>query len=75
MNTVVRMIGAVVGGQVGAALLTARTIGASDVPHESAYTITFALSAGTALVAAGIAFLIASRPAQRQLERVEARAA
>lgn len=75
MNTVVRMVGAVVGGQVGAALLTARTIGASDVPHESAYTITFALSAGTALVAAGIAFLIASRPAQRQLERVDAQAA
>jgi EmrB/QacA subfamily drug resistance transporter len=75
MNTVVRMIGAVVGGQVGAALLTARTIGASEIPHESAYTITFGLSAVTALAAAGIAFLISSRPAQRRLEQVDARAA
>jgi hypothetical protein len=71
----VRMVGAVVGGQIGAALLTSRTIAGTAIPHESAYTITFALSAVTALVAAGIAFLIASRPAQRQLEAVETRAA
>ena len=45
MNTVVRMIGGVVGGQVGAALLTARTIGDTSIPAESAFTITFALSA------------------------------
>ena len=45
MNTVVRMIGVVVGGQVGAALLTAQTIGDTSVPAESAFTITFALSA------------------------------
>jgi EmrB/QacA subfamily drug resistance transporter len=75
MNTVVRMVGAVVGGQVGAALLTARTIGDSGVPAESAYTITFALSAGTALLAAAIATLIAARPAQRRLEPVDVRAA
>jgi hypothetical protein len=75
MNTVVRMIGAVVGGQVGAALLTTHTIGGSEIPHESAYTITFALSAVAALVAAGIALLIASRPEQRQLHQVDARAA
>jgi MFS family permease len=75
MNTVVRMTGAVVGGQVGAALLTARTIAGTDVPHESAYTITYGLSAVTALAAAAIAFLIASRPQQRELEAVDARAA
>jgi EmrB/QacA subfamily drug resistance transporter len=75
MNTVVRMVGAVVGGQVGAALLTARTIDGTGIPHESAFTITFGLSAGTALVAAAIALLIASRPAQRRLESVDARAA
>ncbi len=66
MNTVVRMIGAVVGGQVGAALLTARTIGDSSNPAESAYTITFALSAVTALVAAAIALSIGSRPVRRR---------
>jgi MFS family permease len=75
MNTVVRMTGAVVGGQVGAALLTARTVAGTDVPHESAYTLTYGLSAATALAAAGIAFLIASRPERRRLEAVDARAA
>jgi predicted lysophospholipase L1 biosynthesis ABC-type transport system permease subunit len=70
MNTVVRMIGAVVGGQVGAALLTARTIGDSSVPAESAFTITFALSAVTALIAAAIAVSISSRPLLRHLEVV-----
>jgi EmrB/QacA subfamily drug resistance transporter len=75
MNTVVRMVGAVVGGQVGAALLTSRTIAATGIPHESAYTITFGLSAGTAVVAAAISLLIAARPAQRRLESVDVRAA
>ena len=70
MNTVVRMIGGVIGGQVGAALLTARTIGDSSVPAESAFTITFALSAVAALIAAGIAVSIGSRPALRHLEVV-----
>lgn len=74
MNTVVRMIGGVVGGQVGAALLTARTIGDSSIPAESAFTITFALSAATALVAAAIAVAIGATPVQRRLEPAEARA-
>jgi len=67
MNTVVRMIGAVVGGQVGAALLTARTIGDTSIPAESAFTITFALSAITAFVAAAIALSIGSQPVRRRL--------
>jgi MFS family permease len=67
MNTVVRAIGGVVGGQVGAALLTARTIGDSSVPAESAFTISFALSAVTAVIAAAIALSIGSRPARRRL--------
>ena len=70
MNTVVRMIGGVIGGQVGAALLTARTIGDSSVPAESAFTITFALSAVAALIAAGIAVSIGSRPALQAPGRV-----
>ena len=68
MNTVVRMIGAVVGGQVGAALLTARTIGGSSTPAESAFTLTFALSAVTALVAAAVAVSISTTPVRRRLE-------
>jgi MFS family permease len=70
MNTVVRMIGAVVGGQVGAALLTARTIGDTSVPAESAFTITFALSAVTALAAAAIALSIGSQPVRRHATTV-----
>jgi EmrB/QacA subfamily drug resistance transporter len=65
MNTVMRTIGAVVGGQLGAALLTARTIGDTGVPDESAYVITFGLSAAAALAAACVALLIA--PATRRL--------
>jgi EmrB/QacA subfamily drug resistance transporter len=72
MNTVVRMIGAVIGGQVGAALLTAQTIGDTQIPAESAFTTTFALSAGTALVAGAIALAIGTRPLRR-LEPVAAR--
>ena len=67
MNTVVRAIGGVVGGQVAALVLTAHTIGNSSVPAESAYTLTFVLSAATALVAAAIAVSISSRPHIRHL--------
>ena len=73
MNTVVRMIGGVVGGQVGAALLTARTIGDSSVPAESAFTTTFALSAVTALLAAAIAVSIGATPVRRRLAAVDTR--
>lgn len=73
MNTVVRMIGAVVGGQVGAALLTAQTIGSSSVPAESAFTTTFALSAVAALIAAVIAVSIGTQPLRSGLEPVQAR--
>ena len=67
MNTVVRMIGAVIGGQVGAALLTAQTIGGTSIPAESAFTITFGLSAVTALAAAAIALSIGSQPLRQRL--------
>jgi MFS family permease len=62
MNTVVRMVGSVVGGQLGATLLTAQTIGGTSLPAESAFTWTFGLSAVAALVAAAIAVSITPRP-------------
>ena len=65
MNTVVRVIGGVVGGQVGAALLTAQTIGNTSIPAESAFTTTFALSCVAALAAAAISLSIATRPLRR----------
>ena len=70
INTVVRMIGAVIGGQVGAALLTSETIGRTTIPAESAFTTAFALSAVAALAAAFIALSIDPQPSQR-LEPVE----
>jgi EmrB/QacA subfamily drug resistance transporter len=73
MNTVVRMIGAVIGGQVGAALLTAKTIGSTSIPAESAFTIAFAISAITGIVAAGIAVSIGTRPLRKSFEPLEAR--
>lgn len=71
MNTVVRVIGSVVGAQVGAALLSEQTIGRSAIPAESAFTTTFALSAATAVVAAAIALAIRARPL-RGLQPAEA---
>ena len=65
MNTVVRMVGAVVGGQVGAALLTAQTIGSTRVPAESAFTWAFGLGAVAALTAAAVALSITRRPLRR----------
>jgi EmrB/QacA subfamily drug resistance transporter len=65
MNTVVRVIGAVIGGQVGAALLTAQTIGDTSIPAESAFTTTFLLSCVAALAAGGISLSIGVRPLRR----------
>jgi hypothetical protein len=73
MNTVVRMVGSVIGGQVAAALLTAQTIGSTSVPAESAFTITFALSAVAGLAAAGTALAIGSQPLRQRLEPAQAR--
>ena len=73
MNTVMRTVGGVVGGQVGAALLTAQTIGNTSVPAESAFATAFWLSAGAALVGAVVAiFITAPRRARRRLELAEA---
>jgi EmrB/QacA subfamily drug resistance transporter len=72
VNTVVRMLGAVVGGQIAAALLTADTIGHSSIPAESAFTTAFALGAVAAFFAAFIALSIEPRPAARRLEALEA---
>jgi EmrB/QacA subfamily drug resistance transporter len=64
MNTVVRMIGAVVGGQVGAALLTAHTIPGGS-PAESGFEIAFGLSAVAGLLACFVALSITARPLRR----------
>ena len=65
MNTVVRMVGSVVGGQLGAALLTTRTIPGTSLPAESAFTWAFGLSAVAALAASALALSISRRPLRR----------
>jgi EmrB/QacA subfamily drug resistance transporter len=59
MNQVTRKIGGLLGGQVGAALLTGKTIGATSIPAESAFVAAFAISAAAALVGAAIAMFAA----------------
>jgi MFS family permease len=61
MNTVMRTVGGVIGGQVGAALLTAYTLGRTRVPSVTGYEVTFALSAGVAIVGAALAVLVTTR--------------
>jgi MFS family permease len=67
MNTLIRLVGSVTGGQVAAALLTAKTIGSTSIPAESAYTISFALSALAAVASAAIALGIGTQPLRRRL--------
>ncbi len=50
MNTVMRTVGGVIGGQVGAALLTAHTIPGTPIPSVDGFEIAFALGAIAALV-------------------------
>jgi MFS family permease len=64
MNTVMRTIGGVIGGQAGAAILTAKTIGDTPVPAESAFTTAFWIGVVGALVGAAVSLLITPR-AQR----------
>ena len=70
MNTVVRMIGAVVGGQIGAALLTAHTV--HGAPAESGFTLAFALSAVAGMAAAVVALSITVRAPRERLEPAQA---
>lgn len=61
MNLVMRTIGGVVGAQVGAALLTSRTVGSDRVPAESAYVWAFAACGVAALVGAAFCALWSPR--------------
>jgi EmrB/QacA subfamily drug resistance transporter len=65
MNTVIRLIGSVIGGQLSATLLTALTLPGSSQPAEEAFTWAFGLAAIAALIAAAIALSIARSPVPR----------
>jgi MFS family permease len=65
MNTIMRTIGAALGSQVAAAIISAHTLPGTEVPLESGFTIAFAVSAVGALVALLPTFLLSRRPAPR----------
>lgn len=67
MNTVMRTVGGVIGGQVGAAILTADTIGRTNVPAESAFVAAFWIGAAAAFVAVFVALLVTPRRPQPRL--------
>jgi MFS superfamily sulfate permease-like transporter len=67
-----RTVGGVIGGQIGAAILTSYAVGGGR-PEEQAYTIAFGLSAVAAAVATCVAvFITAPFGARRQPVPAEA---
>jgi EmrB/QacA subfamily drug resistance transporter len=65
LNTVMRTIGGVVGGQLAAAVLASRTISGSAVPTSSAYSIAFWLSAAIAVFGVVTALAVTPRRSRR----------
>lgn len=61
MNTVMRTLGGVIGGQVGAAILTADTIGGTEIPAESAFATAFWIGAVATFLAVFVALLVTPR--------------
>jgi EmrB/QacA subfamily drug resistance transporter len=67
MNTIMRTIGAALGSQVAAGIITANTLAGTAIPAERGFTIAFSLSAVGALVALAPTLLLTRRPATRPL--------
>ena len=68
VNTVMRTIGAVIGSQVMAAILTAHTIPGTTVPSEGAFSFAFLLAAAATAIGAVLGLLVT--PLRRQRQRV-----
>jgi MFS family permease len=66
MNTVMRTVGGVVGGQVGAALLSAHTIGRTDVPSVVGFEVAFTAAAVAALAGAVLALFVTPTRVRRR---------
>jgi hypothetical protein len=63
-----RTVGGVIGGEVGAAILTAHTIGGTGVPAARGYEVAFGISAVAAFV--GVAAAVLVTPSRRRAESV-----
>lgn len=66
MNTVMRTVGGVVGGQVGAALLSAHTIGRTDVPSVVGFEVAFTAAAVAAFAGAVLALFVTPTRVRRR---------
>jgi MFS family permease len=61
MNTIMRTIGAALGSQVAAAVISANTLPGTEIPLERGFTLAFAISAVAALVALAPTLLLRRR--------------
>jgi MFS family permease len=66
MNTIMRTIGAALGSQVAAAIISAHTLPGTEIATETGFTRAFTVSAIGAMVALLPTFLLTSRPRIRQ---------
>jgi predicted MFS family arabinose efflux permease len=71
LNTVMRTIGGVVGGQLGATVLANKTIGRSAVPTGSAYSTAFWLGAAVAICGVVTALAVTPLRGRRPAVAVE----
>ena len=61
MNTIMRTIGAALGSQVAAAIITAHTLAGTELPLERGFTIAWTISAAVALAALVPTFFLRAR--------------
>jgi hypothetical protein len=74
MNTVMRTIGGVIGGQFGAALLSAHTISGTTTPSVVGFEIAFGASAVASLIGAAVALFVTPPRLRRRRRLVVATA-
>ena len=70
VNMIMRTVGAAVGAQIAAAVISAHTPAGSLIPHEAGFTIAFALAALAAALALVPAFALAGRRPGRLRRRL-----
>ena len=67
VNLIMRTVGAAIGAQVAAAVISAATPAGSLIPHEAGFTLAFALAAGAASLALIPALLLGRRERRQRL--------
>lgn len=67
MNAVVRTVGGVVGGQIGAAMLSSHVIGSTGLPSASGFVTAFWISSIGGLVGAFVAIFVSSSSDRRSV--------